>query len=52
MNSENKNNDCRTEPVASALTKRPWHAPEIEEVDLAETQLNGGSGGDLGNQSS
>jgi len=40
MNNETEKNDNRTEPAASVPTKRSWHAPEIEEVDVAETQSN------------
>ena len=46
MNNETEKNDSRTEPIANSLIKRSWHAPEIEEVDFAETQVNVGSGGD------
>ena len=46
MNNETEKNDSRTEPVANSPTKRPWHAPEMEEVDLAETQNDGGLNGD------
>jgi hypothetical protein len=46
MNNETEKNDRPTEPVASASTKRSWHAPEIEEVDFAETQGNVGSTAD------
>jgi hypothetical protein len=46
MNNEAKKSESRTESVANSPTKRSWHAPEIEEVDFAETQVNVGSGGD------
>jgi hypothetical protein len=52
MTNESEKNDKRTEPVASTSTKRPWHAPEIEEVDFAETQSGvSGAGGDNGGYS-
>jgi len=38
MNNEAEKNDNRTEPVATSASKQPWHAPEIEEVDFAETE--------------
>jgi hypothetical protein len=47
MHNETEKNDSCTEPVASALTKRSWHAPEIEEVDFAETQLGSAGTNDL-----
>lgn len=46
MNSETEKNDNRPEPVANSPAKQPWHAPEIEEVDFAETELSGGPGAD------
>ena len=46
MNNETEKNDKRTEPAASTSTKRPWHAPEIEEVDFAETQFSIGGNDD------
>ena len=53
MNSatEKTTHDKQTGTVASAPTKRPWHAPEIEEVDFAETQVGPSSGGDTSNYS-
>jgi hypothetical protein len=41
MNHETEKNESRAESVANSPTKRSWHAPEIEEVDLAETQNSG-----------
>jgi hypothetical protein len=38
MNNKTEGNDSRTESVACTPTKRSWQSPEIEEVDLAETQ--------------
>jgi hypothetical protein len=41
--------DPQASSTVSVPTKRPWHAPEIEEVDFAETQASlnpvGGDGG-------
>jgi hypothetical protein len=51
MNNETEKNEIRTESVATSATKRPWHAPEIEEVDFAKTQASVGSGGDGGQAS-
>jgi hypothetical protein len=52
MNNETEKNESRTEPVAIDPVKQPWHAPEIEEVDFAETQSHPGSSGDgIGSQS-
>lgn len=48
MNNETEKNDNRTEPVATSATKQPWHAPEIEEVDFAETEGSTGLGLDGG----
>jgi hypothetical protein len=51
MNSETEKNASHPESVANNPAKQPWHAPEIEEVNFAETQ-NGGfatsDGGGLG----
>jgi hypothetical protein len=41
MNNETEKNASRTEFVANSPTKQPWHAPEIEEVNYAETQTGG-----------
>jgi hypothetical protein len=50
MNNKTEGNDSRTESVACTPTKRSWQSPEIEEVDLAETQGATGSHNDgLGN---
>ena len=50
MNNKTEGNDSRTESVACTPTKRSWQSPEIEEVDLAETQGAIGSHNDgLGN---
>jgi hypothetical protein len=39
----------KTGSTASDAAKRSWHAPEIEEVDFAETQTGfSGVGSDLG----
>ena len=47
MNNEAERNESRTESVSNSLTKRSWQSPEIEEVDLAETEFNiSGSGTD------
>jgi hypothetical protein len=46
MNNETKENDIRTEFVADSPTKQAWHAPEIEEVDFAETQSGTNTGDD------
>jgi hypothetical protein len=35
---DTEKNDQSTEPVASTPAKRSWHAPEIDEMDFAETQ--------------
>jgi hypothetical protein len=41
MNSETEKNANRSESIEASLTKRPWHVPEIEEVDFAETEAGG-----------
>ena len=46
MNNEAKKNESRIESVANSPAKQPWHAPEIEEVDLSETQIGGGTQSD------
>jgi hypothetical protein len=38
MKYETEGNGHRLELVADASTKRPWHAPEIEELDFGATQ--------------
>jgi hypothetical protein len=42
MNStpEKTASDTQASSVASTTAKRPWQAPEIEEVDFAETQAS------------
>jgi hypothetical protein len=46
MNHDTEKNDNRTEPAASTPAKRSWHAPEIDEVDFAETQSGVGLAND------
>ena len=51
MNSaaEHSSRESQSIPVSGTPVKRRWHAPEIEEVDFAETKnlLNAGSDGVL-----
>lgn len=46
MNNETEKNASHLESVANNPAKQPWHAPEIEEMDFAETQSGAGATGD------
>jgi hypothetical protein len=48
MNNETEKNASHLESVANNPAKQPWHAPEIEEVDFAETEGSTGLGTDGG----
>lgn len=51
MNNRTEKNESHTEFVANSPTKRSWQAPEIEEVDLSETQLGSATVSDLSGHS-